>query len=115
MYQESKELFHVETSFANNAYHRSYDPLSTQLYRADFTAFRQINDRSFFSTTISYDEYNQHDIFASMEKDFYDASKRFVKSIYIRKMLGEGENIGKVISFLNQSGYHSQSDTFNSI
>jgi len=38
----------------------------------------------------------------NLEKDFYDASKRFVKSIYIRKMLGEGENIGKVISFLNR-------------
>lgn len=37
-----------------------------------------------------------------LEKDFYDASKRFVKDIYIPKMLGEGENIGKVNSFLHQ-------------
>ena len=72
MYQESKELFHVETRFGDNKYHRTFDPLRTDLYRADFTAFRQINERSFFSTTISYDEYNQRDVFASMEKDFYD-------------------------------------------
>lgn len=37
-----------------------------------------------------------------LEYDFYDASKRFVKDIYIQKMLGEGENIGKVNSFLHQ-------------
>ena len=72
MYQESKELFRLETRFADFAYQRSYDPLATQLYQADFSAFRQINEKSFFSTTISYDEYRQRDIFASMEKDFYD-------------------------------------------
>lgn len=72
MYQESKELFHLETRFADLAYQRSYDPRATQLYRADFSAFRQINEKSFFSATISYDEYNQRDVFASMEKDFYD-------------------------------------------
>jgi len=38
----------------------------------------------------------------NLEKDFYDVSKKFVKSIYIQKMLGEGENIGKVNSFLHQ-------------
>lgn len=37
-----------------------------------------------------------------LEKDFYDASKKFIKDIYIQKMLGEGENIGKVKSFLHQ-------------
>jgi len=37
-----------------------------------------------------------------LEKDFYDASARFVRDIYIQKMLGKGENIGKVNSFLNQ-------------
>lgn len=38
----------------------------------------------------------------NMERDFYDASKRFIKGIYIQKMLGDGENIGKVNSFLHQ-------------
>jgi very-short-patch-repair endonuclease len=37
-----------------------------------------------------------------LEKDFYDVSKRFVSEIYVQKMLGEGENIGKVKSFLHQ-------------
>ena len=37
-----------------------------------------------------------------MEKGFYDASERFIKDIYIQKMLGAGENIGKVKSFLHQ-------------
>ncbi|MEA3391629.1 MAG: hypothetical protein U9Q91_01475, partial [Candidatus Marinimicrobia bacterium] len=72
MYRESKEIFRLETRFADLAYQRSYDPRATQLYRADFSAFRQINEKSFFSATISYDEYNQRDVFASMEKDFYD-------------------------------------------
>ena len=38
----------------------------------------------------------------NMEKSFYDASKRFIKKIYIQKMLGDGKNIGKVNSFLHQ-------------
>ena len=37
-----------------------------------------------------------------LEKNFYNASTRFVKDIYIQKMLGRGENIGKVNSFLHQ-------------
>lgn len=37
-----------------------------------------------------------------LEKDFYDASQRFVSDIYIQKMLGKGESIGKVKSFLHQ-------------
>jgi len=37
-----------------------------------------------------------------LEKDFYEASKRFIKEIYIQKMLGEGESVGKVNSFLHQ-------------
>lgn len=38
----------------------------------------------------------------NLEKDFYDASKKFVKEVYIQKMIGNGENIGKVNSFLSQ-------------
>jgi len=37
-----------------------------------------------------------------LEKDFYDASERFVSDIYIQKMLGKGESVGKVKSFLHQ-------------
>lgn len=37
-----------------------------------------------------------------LEKNFYNASTRFIKDIYIQKMLGRGENIGKVNSFLTQ-------------
>lgn len=37
-----------------------------------------------------------------LEKTFYEASRRFVRDIYIQKMLGEGEDIGKVNSFLSQ-------------
>jgi superfamily I DNA and/or RNA helicase len=37
-----------------------------------------------------------------LEENFYNASTRFVKDIYIQKMLGRSENIGKVNSFLNQ-------------
>ncbi len=37
-----------------------------------------------------------------LEKNFYDASKKFVKDIYIQKMLGRGEGVGKVNSFLHQ-------------
>ena len=37
-----------------------------------------------------------------LEKDFYDASKRFVSDIYVQKMLGKGEGVGKVKSFLHQ-------------
>jgi very-short-patch-repair endonuclease len=37
-----------------------------------------------------------------LEKDFYDASKRFVGDIYIQEMLGKGKSVGKVKSFLHQ-------------
>ncbi len=37
-----------------------------------------------------------------LEKDFCDVSKRFVKDIYIQRMLGKGENVGRVNSFLYQ-------------
>ena len=37
-----------------------------------------------------------------LEKDFCDASKRFVEDTYIQKMLGKGKNVGKVNSFLHQ-------------
>jgi len=37
-----------------------------------------------------------------LEKDFYDASNRFIKDIYIQRIVGKGGNIGKVNSFLHQ-------------
>jgi very-short-patch-repair endonuclease len=37
-----------------------------------------------------------------LEKDFYDASGRFVSDIYVQKMLGKGGSVGKVKSFLHQ-------------
>ena len=51
----------------------------------------------------------------NMEKNFYDASKRFIKGIYIQKMLGDGENIGKVNSFLHQvNSYRSSGNGIDS-
>lgn len=51
----------------------------------------------------------------NMEKNFYDASKRFIKGIYIQKMLGGGENIGKVNSFLHQvNSYRSSGNGIDS-
>ncbi|OGL45324.1 MAG: hypothetical protein A2W05_01475 [Candidatus Schekmanbacteria bacterium RBG_16_38_10] len=38
----------------------------------------------------------------SLEKNFYNVSKEFVRGMYIHKMLGKGENVGKVESFLHQ-------------
>jgi very-short-patch-repair endonuclease/GTPase SAR1 family protein len=37
-----------------------------------------------------------------LETDFYGLSQRFVKDIYVRKMLGRGRNIGTVKSFLSE-------------
>ncbi len=37
-----------------------------------------------------------------LEDRFYKSSEEFVKSVYARKMLGRGRNIGKVNSFLHQ-------------
>jgi len=45
-----------------------------------------------------------------LEKKFHNASEKFVKSIYIQKMLGKGENIGKVNSFLHQIDSRRQKD-----
>ncbi len=69
---ENLQILRIGTAFSALGYRRAYDPAATRLYRADFTTLRRIDDRSFFSTNISYDEYRQRDIFASMEKDFYD-------------------------------------------
>jgi len=38
----------------------------------------------------------------ALEGRFYESSQEFIKSIYVRKMLGRGGNIGKVNSFLHQ-------------
>lgn len=43
----------------------------------------------------------EHEI-RRLEGNFYKYSEEFVKGIYIQKMLGEGRNIGKVKSFLDQ-------------
>jgi len=72
IYEENTEVFSINTIFADLGYKRTYDPLATQTYRADFTTLRRINERSFFSASITYDEYRQQDLFSSMEKDFYD-------------------------------------------
>ncbi|MBE0479038.1 DUF559 domain-containing protein, partial [Candidatus Aerophobetes bacterium] len=37
-----------------------------------------------------------------LEKKFYETSRKFVASVYLKKMLGRGRNIGKVNSFLHQ-------------
>lgn len=37
-----------------------------------------------------------------LESDFYMLSERFVKNIYVRKMLGGGRNTGRVKSFLSE-------------
>ena len=37
-----------------------------------------------------------------LEKDFYNLSMEYVKSLYVQKMLGKGKKVGKVNSFLNQ-------------
>ena len=37
-----------------------------------------------------------------LEKNYYESSQRFIKCIYVEKMLGKGRNIGKVKSFLDQ-------------
>lgn len=37
-----------------------------------------------------------------LEIDFYTLSERFVKNIYVQKMLGRGRNIGRVKSFLSE-------------
>ncbi len=46
----------------------------------------------------------------NIEKDYYDASRRFIKNIYLQKMLGEGERIGEVNSFLYQMDYSRPND-----
>lgn len=37
-----------------------------------------------------------------IEKDFYNLSMEYVKSLYVQKMIGKGKKVGKVNSFLNQ-------------
>ncbi|HEC91550.1 MAG TPA: hypothetical protein ENI51_00910, partial [Candidatus Atribacteria bacterium] len=37
-----------------------------------------------------------------IEKDFYNLSREYVKSLYVQKMIGKGKKVGKVNSFLNQ-------------
>ena len=69
---ENREIISIFTRFSDMGYKRTYDPASTQLYLVDYSTSRRINEKSFFSAHISYDEYRQQDLFSSMEKDFYD-------------------------------------------
>lgn len=45
-----------------------------------------------------------------LEKNFYNASTKFIKDIYIQKMLDKGESIGKVNSFLHEVYSRRQND-----
>ncbi len=71
-FEKNTEYYRVITQFANNSYKRMYDPSATQRFQAEYATMRRINNKSFFLTSISYDKFILKNMFASMEKDFYD-------------------------------------------
>ena len=73
MYRGNLQLYRVQGTYLDHsAYRRMFDPASTRNAEAIYTTVRRINDGSFFSTRISYEDIKQRELFSSMEKDFYD-------------------------------------------
>ena len=72
IYEGNIQAIRIGGDLRNMAYRRSYDPAASRDLNAEYATVRRIDDRSFFSTSITYNDYRQHDLFASMEKYFYD-------------------------------------------
>ncbi|MFO7840917.1 MAG: hypothetical protein R6V48_01975 [Fidelibacterota bacterium] len=72
LYEGNFQEIRIGGRFDKMDYRRRYDPVSEQNLHAEFFTVRDIDNKSFFSTGISYDDYRKRDLFASMEKDFYD-------------------------------------------
>lgn len=72
LYGGNVQYYRIKGTFSDAAYRRIYDPARTQLYNADYTALMQINNASYFSASITYEDQRLRQIFGSMDKDFYD-------------------------------------------
>ncbi|MBW6457720.1 MAG: hypothetical protein K0B52_01010 [FCB group bacterium] len=73
VYRGNMQLYRAAGAYTDqSAYRRLFDPASVRNAEAVYTTVRSINDGSFFSTRISYEDIKQRELFSSMEKDFYD-------------------------------------------
>lgn len=96
-YDESKEDLNLYYNSAVNGYQREYDPASVTAFGAIFTAFRQVDDNSFFSFKIDYDQSRFVQHFASMEKYFYDDYFSMIDST-----TGTADYYGPTLQFMYQ-------------
>ncbi len=71
-YEGDLSAFRLQGRFDDRDYRRTYDPVSMRNLNAGFLTVRNIDENAFFVAGIHYDDCRQRDLFASMEKDFYD-------------------------------------------
>lgn len=95
--EESKESLDLYYSSTVNGYQREYDPASVNAFGAVFNAFRCVDDKSFFSFKIDYDQSRFVQHFASMEKYFYDDYFSMIDST-----TGSADYYGPTLEFMYQ-------------
>jgi len=90
--QDSTESIHIK-NFNDKAWHRLTEDLDLLKCYLDIEEI--IKKLESYPSRISIEQEIKN-----LEMNFYNISRMFVKNIYIYKMIGNGENIGAVNSFI---------------